>query len=37
MQATKNQHRLRSKTGMSLENILNVFKFLIVSLVPLKL
>ena len=31
------QHRIRSKTGISLEIILNVFKCLIVLLVPLKL
>ena len=31
------QYRIISKTGISLEKILNVFKCLIVSLVPLKL
>ena len=30
------QHRIRSETGMSLEMILDVFKWPIVSLVPLK-
>ena len=30
------QHRIRSKIGISLEIILNAFKYLIVSLVPLK-
>ena len=30
------QHRIRSKTGISLEITLNAFKCLIVSLVPLK-
>ena len=30
------QHKIRSKTGISLEIILNVFKCFLVSLVPLK-
>ena len=32
----KCQHKIRSKTGISLEITVNVFKCLIVSLVPLK-
>ena len=31
------QNRIRGKTSISLEDILNVFKCLIISLVPLKL
>ena len=35
-QVKYNQHRIRNETGISLEIILNVFKFLIVSLTPLE-